>query len=130
MASKIPKEVKKAITDAYVAETTWKVALLTALPDDTISTYAGITTEVVGAGYTATGATLAGRASAYTGTDAWIDATDTSWTSATFTATHAVVYETAGGLIRAIYDLGGSKTVTTGTFTLVWNASGLLTVTS
>jgi len=93
--------------------------------------YSDLTNEVAsGGGYATGGNTLGGRTSAFSTLDATLDATDIQWTSATFTCAYAAVYETTGGKIRAIYDLGGSKTVTNGTLTLVWNTSGLLSVTS
>lgn len=130
MASKIPKEVKKVIGDAYVAEPTWKVALFMSTSNClTQSLFSSCSNPVVGAGYTAGGATLAGRAATYVDTNnVMIDATDTAWTAATFTARYAVVYETAGSLIRAIYDFVTDKTVTAGTFTIQWNTSGLVRI--
>lgn len=58
------------------------------------------------------------------------DATDTAWTSATFTAYHAIIYDDTVGsdpLICSI-DFSGAKQVVAGTFTLQWNAAGILTV--
>ena len=43
-------------------------------------------------GYTQGGATLAGKSVTQAATTKW-DATDTEWTSATFTAYHAVIYD-------------------------------------
>ena len=133
MASRIPKEVKREIVDEWVAETTWKVALFTSTSncnDNGISTYAACTNEVIGTGYTAGGATIAGRVAAYIDTtNTNIDATDVTWTTATIAGIwYAVVYETTGGLIRAVYDLGATYSVTNGQFTLSWNASGLFKV--
>ena len=139
MANVIPKEVKKEQIDGYIAET-WKAVLL----DNTFTyvtgtyiTYADLLasgTEIVGTGYTAAGAAVTksawGAGSGYTGTtNAMLDATDVAWTTATFAAARFVaVYETTGGLIRAIYDFGADKSVTTGTFTVEWNASGLIKI--
>jgi hypothetical protein len=54
---------------------------------------------------------------------------DTAWTSATFTAYHAVIYDSTNtkSLICSI-DFGGAKTVAAGTFTLVWDAAGIITL--
>jgi len=41
-----------------------------------------------------------------------LDATDVAWAASSFTARYAVVYETTGGKIRAIYDFGADYTVT------------------
>lgn len=136
MASRIPKEVKKEIVDGWIAETTWKVALFKSTSncnDDGVSTYAQCLAdgnECSGTGYTAGGATLAGRTGAYIDTTNYkFDATDTAWTSATIAdIRYAVVYETTGGLIRWVYDLGADYSVTAGTFTLTWNSDGLVNV--
>jgi hypothetical protein len=130
MASLVPRAVKKEVTDGYVAETTWKVALCTNAfsPSALMVTYSDITNEVPnGSGYTTAGATLAGRSSAFVSSDAKLDATDISWTTASFSCRYAVLYETTGGKIRAIFDLG-DQTVNSGTLTLIWNASGILSV--
>ena len=57
------------------------------------------------------------------------DATDHAWTSATFTAYHAVIFDATNtnSLICSI-DFGGAKTVNAGTFTLVWDAAGIITL--
>ena len=81
-------------------------------------------------GYTQAGATLAGKAVTEAATTKW-DATDLAWTSATFTAYHAVIYDSTVGatnnLICSI-DFGGAKTVSAGTFTILWDAAGIITL--
>ena len=80
-------------------------------------------------GYTAGGATLASKAVTQGATTSW-DAADASWTSATFTAYHAVIYDdthATDDLICSI-DFGGAQTVASGTFTIQWNASGIITL--
>jgi hypothetical protein len=138
MANVIPKEVKKEIIDGYIAET-WKVCLLNATfayVTGTHITYADLLAsgkEVVGTGYTAAGQTVTksawGAGSSYVDTtNAMLDATDSSWATATFSAGFAAVYNTVTGRIRAIYDFGGVKTVTTGTFTIQWSGNGLIKI--
>jgi hypothetical protein len=133
MADLIPKFYKKQITDALAAETL-KLALFTSLytPSANIDElYSSLTGEVSssGTGYTTGGATIAGKASAYINTtNAALDATDVSWTSATFTARWGVLYNVADSKIRAIFDFGGDKVVSSGTFTVIWNADGLIKV--
>lgn len=79
-------------------------------------------------GYTQGGAVLAGKAVTEAATTKW-DATDLAWTSATFTAYHAVIYDiTAGNDLIASIDFGGAKTVTAGTFTIQWDAAGIITL--
>lgn len=88
--------------------------------------------EVSGTGYSAGGATLANQAVSIDDTDdegVW-DADDVSWTTASFTAYHAVIYDTSvtNDLILSI-DFGGEQTVTSGTFTIQWNTEGILNLT-
>jgi len=81
-----------------------------------------------GSGYTRDGKDLAGKAVTGTTTQTW-DATDTSWTSASFTAYHAVLYcETNSDSLICSIDFGGAQTVTSGTFTISWNASGIISL--
>lgn len=80
-------------------------------------------------GYTRDDKVLAGQAVTTGATSKW-DATDTAWTSATFTAYHAVIYSSTNtkSLICSI-DFGGAKTVSAGTFTIIWDASnGIITL--
>ena len=57
------------------------------------------------------------------------DATDISWTSASFTAYHAVIWDSTNtnSLICSI-DFGGAETVYSGTFTIQWNSAGIITL--
>ena len=134
MASLVPKQEKRLTTDAWAAQT-WKVALLLSTftyDHATHSTYASVSaSEVSGTGYTAGGATLAGKVSAYVdSTTVSLDATDVSWgPGATFSnARYACSYDTATGLIRAIHDIGSAQSVSSGTFTLQWHANGLVRI--
>jgi len=54
----------------------------------------------------------------------------TSWgSSASFTAAYAVLYNSSvSSHTVCCIDFGGSKTVSSGTFTITWNASGILTL--
>jgi hypothetical protein len=102
---------------------------------DTHDFFNDATNEITGTGYTAGGVALGSPTMAYTGgTNVWnFDASDASWTGATFTARYAVVYYSTGTsstspLIMYV-DFGGDQTVNAGTFTIQWNAAGLFTVT-
>lgn len=80
-------------------------------------------------GYTQGGQALAGKSVTEAATTTW-DATDISWTSATFTAYHAVIWDsTAGNDLICSIDFGGAQTVTAGTFTIQWHASGIIAMT-
>ena len=80
-------------------------------------------------GYTQGGVALASKAVTEAATTKW-DAADSTWTSATFTAYHAVIWDDTVGtddLICSI-DFGGAQTVTAGTFTIQWHADGIITL--
>jgi len=92
--------------------------------------YADVTNEVSGTGYTATGVVLASVTSAVATGVYTLDAADSSWTTASFTARGRVVYDdtiTGDGLVLAT-TFGADYTVTVGTFTQTENASGLLAI--
>ena len=79
-------------------------------------------------GYTQGDKELASKAVTEAATTKW-DAADTAWTAATFTAYHAVIYdETAGDDLICSIDFGGAQSVSSGTFTIEWNANGLITL--
>jgi len=79
-------------------------------------------------GYTQGGQALDNKAVTEAATTSW-DADDEAWTSATFTAFHAVIYDVSvsNDLIASI-DFGGAKTVAAGTFTIQFDASGIITL--
>ena len=82
-----------------------------------------------GGGYTAGGKALASKAVTQGSSTKW-DADDVAWTSATFTAAHAVIYDdtlTNDDLIGSI-DFGGNQSVSNGTFTIQWNVNGIVTL--
>jgi len=91
--------------------------------------------EVSGAGYTAEGATVGSLASSQDDTDneGVLDSADVSWTSASFTAHYAVLYDDTGtpstSRIWAIYNFDADKVVDGGTFTATINSEGLLNIT-
>ena len=81
--------------------------------------------EVSGTGYSAGGATLSSTTVSTSGTTAYFDCADPSWTSASFTARGALIYnDTNGDKAIAVLDFGGDFTVTSGTFTIVMPAAG------
>ena len=86
------------------------------------------TNEVSGTGYTAGGVVLAGKTgSIASNTQSWT-ADPAQWTSATFTARYATIYndDVTDDLI-AVIDLQENKTATNGLFRITWNASGIVT---
>jgi hypothetical protein len=81
------------------------------------------TNEVANSGtYTAGGGTLTNVTPTSSGTTAFTDFADLSFTSATITAYGAMIYNdsAAGDPSVCILDFGGAKTSTSGTFTIVF----------
>lgn len=105
---------------------TFKIALYTSSATLGAATTAYSTTnEVTGTGYTAGGNTLTIAANpASSGTTAFLDFTDTTWTTATITARGALIYKSGGGdPAVAVLDFGSDKTSTAGNFTIQFPAA-------
>ena len=97
----------------------FKLALYTANPYNTSSTVYNATSEVSASGtnYTTTGNTLAGNAVAYGTAVASCDFTDSTWSSATFTAAYGAIYnDSQSDKLCVVLDFSGNKTATNGTF--------------
>lgn len=102
---------------------------------DTHASLTDITNEVTGTGYTTGGATLTTKTNATSLNVMTLDADDVAWASSTITARRAVLYDSTGGgtngtrpLILWV-DFGADVASTSATFTIVWNASGIATIT-
>jgi hypothetical protein len=106
---------------------TFKIALFTNAATLGAATTAYSTTdEVTGTGYTAGGNTLTiSQVPTSTGTTAFLDFADTTWSSATITARGAMIYLADGGTnpAVAVLDFGSDKTSTAGDFTIVFPAA-------
>ena len=105
---------------------TIKIALFTSSASLGAATTAYSTSnEVSGTGYSAGGETLTSRTVSTTGTTAYFDADDPTWTSASFTARGALIYNsTNSDKAIAVLDFGGDFTVSSGTFKIVFPAAG------
>ena len=87
--------------------------------------------EASGAGYTAGGQTLSGVAWTLAGTSAALAAADPSWDEASLTARYALIYvaKTVAGRTNplvCLLDFGADRGVTGGTFSVRFDASGVL----
>ena len=106
---------------------TFKLALYNNSASFTAATTAYTTTNEVAASgsYTAGGGTLTKVTPTSSGTTAFTDFADLSFTTATITAFGALIYnDTAtGDPAVAVLDFGGSKSSTSGTFTIVFPAA-------
>lgn len=98
---------------------TLKIALYTSAANLDATTIAYTTSgEVSGTGYTAGGNTLTGATVSSSGTTAFVSFANTAWTSASFTARGALIYNSSqSNKSVAILDFGADKT-TTSTFTI------------
>lgn len=86
---------------------------------DATTTVYTATGEVVGTGYTATGLALTvGTAPTSSGTTAFLGFSNVVWTGASFSADGALIYNSVTGHSIAVLSFGGTKTVTSGTFTV------------
>ncbi|MFD7045372.1 hypothetical protein [Rhodococcus jostii] len=134
-----------ALKSVFDKEIDWntdtiKVMLATSsyTPDqDTHQYKSSVTNEVTGTGYTAGGATLASATTSYTtGTNTLVlDAADSSWTTSTITARYAIIYNSTPGTdatrpLIAYVDFGADVSTTAGTFTITWDAAGIVTLTA
>mgnify|MGYP003132442024 CR=1 FL=1 len=105
---------------------TIKIALFTSSASlDAATTAYSTSNEVSGSGYSAGGETLTSKVVTTTGTTAYFDAADPTWSSASFTANGALIYNsTNGNKAIAVLDFGGDFTVSSGTFKIVFPAAG------
>jgi hypothetical protein len=114
-----------------------KVMLCTSAytPDQDAHAYkAAVTGEVVGTGYSSTGAALTGATLTYTAGNNTIklDANDVSWPASSFTARYAVIYDASPATdsarpLIAFVDFGIDFTVSGGAFDIIWDAAGIAT---
>jgi len=106
---------------------TFKIALFTSSATLNAATTAYATTNEVanGNGYTTGGNTLTiSAAPASSGTTAFLDFADTTWTDATITARGALIYKVGGtNPAVAVLDFGGDKISTAGDFTVQFPAA-------
>mgnify|MGYP003112401868 CR=1 FL=1 len=109
-----------------LAADTIKIALFTSSASLGAGTTAYSTSnEVSGTGYTAGGVALTSKTVATSSTSAYFDADDPSWTSASFTANGALIYnDTNSDKAIAVLAFGGDFTVSGGTFKIVFPAAG------
>ena len=107
---------------------TFKIALFTSSATLGASTTAFATTNEItnssGTAYTSGGATLTNITPTTDSTTALCDFTDVSFTSASFTANGALIYNSsASNKAVVVIAFGGDKTVSSGTFTIQFPAA-------
>ena len=125
MCTSFKVELMKAVHDFTTGTgSTFKLALYDNTPSFTAATTAYTASgEVANSGtYSAGGGTLTNVTPTSSGTTAFTDFADLSFTSATITAYGAMIYNdsAAGDPAVCILDFGGAKTSTNGTFTIIF----------
>jgi hypothetical protein len=125
MCTSFKTELMKAVHNFTTGTgNTFKLALYDNSASFTASTTAyTATNEVANSGtYAAGGGTLTNVTPIATGTTAFTDFADLSFTSATITAYGALIYNdtAAGDPTVCVLDFGGAKTSTSGTFTIIF----------
>jgi len=121
LCNSFKKEIFEGLHDFNASGgNTFKMALYTSSASLGAGTTAYTTAnEVTGTGYTAGGNTLTNVDPSLSGTVGFIDFSNTSWTSATFTARGALIYNsTNSNKAVAVLDFGGDKDVSNGTFSI------------
>lgn len=105
-------------------------------PAQTSHEYKSSVTSEVSAtnGYSAGGVTCGSVTVTTSTTTTTCDAADAQWTNATISARYAVLYDNststndAGKLLIGYVDFDGTQSSSSGTFTVQWNASGILQI--
>ena len=124
MCTSFKKELMTATHD-FTASTgnTFKLALYTnSASFDASTTAYTATNEVSGTGYSAGGGTLTNVTPTTSGTTAYADFADLTFSTATITARGALIYNdtAAGDPSVVVLDFGADKTSTAGDFTIVF----------
>lgn len=117
MCSSFKEELLKGVHD--FENDTFKMALYTSSATlDASTTAYTVTNEVSGTGYTAGGQDLDSPTVTLSGTTAFVDFADETWTTASITARGALIYNStaAGNPAVAVFDFGADKTSTAGDF--------------
>tara|TARA_R100001463_G_C3503552_1_gene219343 strand:+ start:146 stop:568 length:423 start_codon:yes stop_codon:yes gene_type:complete len=123
MCTQFKKDVMLGLHD--LDSDTIKIALYTssATLNATTDTYTTSNEVANGNGYTTGGVTLANASVIENGTSGCFDSDNPEWTSASFTARGALIYnDTDGDRAIAVLDFGGDFTVSSGTFRIVFPA--------
>ena len=105
---------------------TFNIALYTDSASFTAATTAYTTSnEISGTNYSAKGNSLTRVDPTTSGTTAYTDFADTSWSTATFSAMGAMIFNdsASGDPAVVILDFGAEKTATAGTFTIAFPAA-------
>jgi len=129
MCTSFKKELMFGAHDFANGADTFKMALYTSSASLNASTTAYTTSnETSGTGYTAAGQNLTNVDPTISGTTAFTDFTDETWSSSSITARGALIYNSTPNTTSIsltnpaviVLDFGSDKTSTTGDFTVVF----------
>jgi len=123
MCTSFKQELMQALHDFdNPGGNTFKIALYTSSATLGASTTAySSTNEVSGSGYTAGGNTLSAVTPTTSGTTAFTDFADTTWSSSTITANGALIYNsTNSNRAVCVLAFGSDKSSSSGDFTIVF----------
>tara|TARA_R100001463_G_scaffold24541_2_gene58489 strand:+ start:940 stop:1389 length:450 start_codon:yes stop_codon:yes gene_type:complete len=129
MCTSFKKELMFGAHDFANGADTFKMALYTSSASLNASTTAYTTSnETSGTGYTAAGQNLTNVNPTVSGTTAFTDFTDETWSSSSITARGALIYNSTPNTTSIsltnpaviVLDFGSDKTSTTGDFTVVF----------
>ena len=122
LCTSFKKEVLEGLHDFNVGANTYKLALYDNNASFTAATTVyTATNEISGTGYSAGGGTLTNIDPTTSGTTAFIDFADLTFSTATITARGALIYNsTNGNRTVCVLDFGADKTSTAGDFTIVF----------
>ena len=123
MCTSFKKELLTATHDFTAASNVFKLALYTSSATlDASTTAYTATNEVSGTGYTAKGSFLTSVTPTSSGTTAFTDFNDLTFSSASITARGALIYNEAatGDPSVCVLDFGADKTSTAGDFTITF----------
>lgn len=131
MATSFKQELLQGVHNFSSGGNTFKLALYTNSASFTAATTAYTATNEVGNSgtYAAGGGALTNVTPTTSGTTAFTDFNDLTFTSATITARGALIYNdtAAGDPAVVVLDFGSDKTATAGDFTIVFPAAGAST---
>lgn len=124
MCTSFKVELLQGVHDFRTTGDTFKIALYTSSATLDATTTAYTTSNEVsssGTNYVAGGNTLTNVNPTSSGTTAFTDFADTTWSSATITARGALIYNsTESNKAVCVLDFGSDKTSTAGNFTIVF----------
>ncbi len=131
MANIVPDSFKEELFEAihdFTASTgdAFKLALYSTVTGFSAASTTAYTTtnEVTGTGYTATGASLVNISPVVAQNVAFVDFSDVTFSTATLTASAALIYNTTNSSKAVVVlDFGGNKTSTNGDFTIQFPAA-------